>query len=85
MRRLTITYGDTIIFDGDNIDQFQWNETTEGVAVTAKVTAPAAKPAGGLLDMLTSARRQQTATIVDQKRAELDAEKTDTQGEDSTE
>ena len=83
MRRLTITYGDTVIFDGDNIDQFQWNETTEGVAVTAKFPPAAAKQAGGgLLDLLTASRRQQTQTVIEQKRAELGA---DNRGEDTTE
>ena len=75
MRRLTITYGDTILFDADNIDQFQWNETAGGVAVTAKVTTPAAtKPGGGgLLDMLTSARRQQTEAIATEHKRALQA------------
>lgn len=84
MNRLTITYGETTIFDGDNIEQFQWNETTEGVAVTAKFIA-AAKPAagGGLLDLLAAGRRQQTQTVIDQKRAELEAEKTDRREDNS--
>lgn len=70
MKRLVIMYGDNVICDSDQVEQFQHTETPDGVSVTARFTPPAsAKPTAGLLDLLTSARRQQTQTaIADQRR-----------------
>lgn len=83
MNQLKIMFRDQVIFDGEVIE-FAWHDTEETVNISGKrrVDKPAAS-GGGLLDLLTSARRQQTQGVVSQKRADLEAEKShdDTDGE----
>ena len=72
MKRLTVTYDGTTIFDAD-VDSFKWEDGPDGVTVVGKLKG--AKPSGGgLLDLLAGARKQQTAAIVQERKAELDLE-----------
>ena len=72
MKRLTITYNDTTLFDG-TVDEFAWQDSAQQVSVVGKFKRqPAA--GGGLLDLLTSARKDKTAAIVQERKAELDLE-----------
>lgn len=76
MPHLYIRYGDIVLHDGD-VDEMTYTDATGSVAVTAaKATQRQPKPAGGgganaLLDLLAGARRQQTAAMVERRRAEL--------------
>lgn len=62
MKRLTVTYGDSVLCDSDQVGQLQLSETDDGISVTATFRKPAAprRPstgsgAGGLLTMLAAA------------------------------
>lgn len=67
---LTITYGDLELFSGD-VEAFRWDDVPgKSVTVTAQLTAPKAKSAGGLgaiADMIAQASKAKTA----EKRREL--------------
>ena len=74
MKRLTITYNeDTILFDG-LVDEFAWQDSAQQVSVVGKFKRQPAAGGGGLLEMLTSARKDKTAAIVQERKAELDLE-----------
>ena len=74
MKRLTITYNDTTLFDG-TVDEFAWQDSAQQVSVVGKFKRqPAQSAGGGLLEMLTSARKDKTAAIVQERKAELDLE-----------
>lgn len=51
MKHLTITYNDTVLFDGE-IAELIWSDNANGVKVEGRITKAANGP--GLLDMLTS-------------------------------
>lgn len=62
MKRLTVTYGDSVLCDSDQVGQLQLSETGDGISVTAtfRKPVPARRPttgsgAGGLLTMLATA------------------------------
>lgn len=61
MKRLTITYGDSVLCDSDEVGQLQLSESDDGISVTVTFRKPAARRpgsgsgSGGLLTMLASA------------------------------
>lgn len=71
MKRLTITYGEVLIHDAE-VESFKWEETPDGVAVVGKLKTTKASGGGGLLEMLAGARKQQTAAMIEERKAELD-------------
>lgn len=73
MKRLTVTYDGTTIFDAD-VDSFRWEDGPDGVTVVGKVKGAKPSGGGGLLDLLAGARKQQTAAIVEERKTELDLE-----------
>lgn len=73
MKRLVITYGEVLIHDAE-VDSFKWEETPEGVVVVGKVKATKTSGGSGLLEILAGARKQQTAAIIEERKAELDLE-----------
>jgi hypothetical protein len=64
MKRLTINYGDTTLFD-DQVEELTWQDSSEGVQVAAKY-----KKAPGLIERLQDASKAQT----EQKRREVTAD-----------
>lgn len=85
MPKLTIIYGDKTLYDGVEVDELTWSDTPTQVGIAAKLpAAQATKPGGGggLLDLLTSARRQQTEAIATDHKRALQAVETpdDTEG-----
>ena len=75
MKHLTITYGDTVLWDAP-VGSLEWHDSDNGVKVEGRIKA---KPsgnggAGGILDMLTKASKSRTAQVVDEKRESYEAE-----------
>lgn len=76
MPHLYIRYGDMVLHDGD-VEEMTYTDSASSVSVAAaKAAQRQPKPAGGgganaLLDLLAGARRQQTAAMVERRRAEL--------------
>ncbi len=66
MKRLTITYGDMTVFDGD-VSEFSWTDTAGSVQVVGKIRT-AAKSGGNILDALVSASKRQTQNIATEYR-----------------
>ncbi len=65
MKRLTITYGDMTVFDGD-VSEFTWTDNPGSVQVVGKVRTP--KAGGNILDALVSASKRQTQNIATEYR-----------------
>lgn len=59
MKHLRITYGDLTLFDGD-VEEINWTENANGVAVTGKTGRPAAS-GGGLLELLAAGANRRKA------------------------
>lgn len=60
MKRVTITYGEHSLFEADDVEQFAFTETDDGIQVTVKLRKQ--KPlrhssggGGGLMDLLAAA------------------------------
>lgn len=70
LKRLTITYGDLTLFDGD-VAELSWLDSAGGVKVEGK-TRQAAK-GGGLFEALgsglASAQKAKTQRVVEEKKA----------------
>ena len=76
-KTLRIEYAGTVIHDAA-VDEFQWSETADSIAVLGKVKAAKPATANGLLEALTAVRKSQTAALAEQKVRELDATETST-------
>lgn len=67
MKRLSIAYGDQTLCETDDVAQFSFTESEDGVSVTAKFNRKrAAKPAGnpnGLMDLLAAAGKSKSKVI----------------------
>lgn len=74
MKKLTITYGDTQLFDGE-VEEFNWSENPNGVKAEGRITAGRPNGGGGFMDMLSGFSRARTEQVADTKREELKAEK----------
>lgn len=57
MKQLTIRYGDITVFDGQ-VDEFRWTDNADEVTVVGRIRR--AKPASGLLDVLTGLSKAKT-------------------------
>lgn len=69
MKHLKITYGDTVIFDGE-VSEFSWQDSDGGVAVSGRT-----KPkGGGLLEILANARKDKVDADMEARQAEYRAE-----------
>lgn len=61
MKRVTITYGEHSLFEADDVEQFAFTETDDGIQVTVKLRKR--KPlrhsssGGGLMDLLSAASK----------------------------
>lgn len=61
MKRVTITYGEHSLFEADDVEQFAFSETDDGIQVTVKLRKQ--KPVrhsssgGGLMDLLATASK----------------------------
>ena len=79
MKRLTITYDDAVLFDGE-VEELSWQDAAHQVSVAAKLKVaagarpPATSPVSGLMDLLTGASKARTAEVVRQHKQELAAE-----------
>lgn len=79
MKRLTITYDDAVLFDGE-VEELSWQDAAHQVSVAAKLKGaagarpPATSPVSGLMDLLTGASKARTAEVVRQHKQELAAE-----------
>lgn len=70
MKVLTITYGDSVLFEGE-VSEMTWTDSPNGVKVEGRT-----KPSGGgLLDLLAGASKQKTEQQVERGRQELVNEK----------
>lgn len=85
MKRLYIRYGDLEIVDAD-VEEFGFSEsdTSGALAINAKLPRQKATAGGGILDALMGARRQSTAQMVEQRRAEFQAETVDADTEETS-
>lgn len=71
MKRVTITYGEHSLFEADDVEQFSFTETTDGIQVTVKLRKQ--KPArhstgggGGLMDLLSAASKARPKTEIEE-------------------
>jgi hypothetical protein len=72
LKRLTITYNDFTVFDGE-VDEFTWQDNAAGVSVSGKVKS---RPqSSGLMDIISQASRKKTEAVVEQKKLELEESK----------
>ncbi len=73
MKRLTITYGEQTVFDGD-VEEYSCVENSAGIKVEGRLRRqPTASGGGGLsgvMNMIASASKARTADYAAQKRAE---------------
>lgn len=74
MKNLTIVYNGVELFSG-GVDDFTWQDSPSGVTVSGKTRS--AKPANGLMNMISQASRAKTDAVVAEKKAEIAAEGTD--------
>lgn len=81
MKRLTITYNDAVLFDGE-VEELSWQDAAHQVSVAGKLKASAgardpaaASPVGGLMDLLTGVSKARTAETVRERKRELAAER----------
>lgn len=74
MPNLFIRYGDLVLHDGD-VSELQFNDAPGQVSVVGKAGRPAAGSGKGLMDLLTGARKAQTAAQVEARREELREER----------
>ena len=74
-KRLLIVWDGKTLHD-DEVDEIVWSDGAGGVSVQGKLKRPTTNSGsgGGLLDMLTSARKQQAAKEVEARKAALAAE-----------
>lgn len=76
MKRLTIVYDNTMLFDGE-VEELGWQDAASQISVVGKLKRqPAAVggTGGGFLDLLAGARRERTAEVVRERKRELAAE-----------
>lgn len=66
MKRLTITYGNSVIFDQD-VSEFTWTDSESAVSVSGKIR-PARQAGSGLFDALVSASKRQTQQVASEYR-----------------
>lgn len=71
MKRVTITYGDQTLCEADDVEQFSFTETGDGVQVAVKFRKQ--KPArhstgggGGLMDLLSAASKARAKTEIEE-------------------
>lgn len=75
MKKLRIEFGDKVIWDGE-IDEFNWSESDSGIKVEGRLKRRGTAGTGnGFLDLLASAQRRQTNSVVAQRKNELEVEK----------
>lgn len=72
MKKLKIEYNNVILFDGE-VDEIMWSDGPAGVSISGKhkKTVKQGGGANGLLDMLTSASKKKTESMVETGHAEL--------------
>jgi hypothetical protein len=81
MKRLTITYDNTVLFDGE-IEELGWQDSPIQVSVIGKLkrqSSPTASGAsggagGGLMDLLAGVSKSRTAEVVKERKRQLAAE-----------
>ena len=73
MKRLTITYGNTVLFDGE-VEELGWQDAASQVSVVGKLKSQPVASGGGFLDLLAGARRERTAEAVRERKREYAAE-----------
>lgn len=73
MKRLTITYDNTVLFDGE-VEELGWQDTSSQVSVVGKLKSQPVASGGGFLDLLAGARRERTAEVVRERKREFAAE-----------
>lgn len=76
MRNLKIEYNGIVLFDGE-VSELQWSDSDAGVTVHGKAKRAAAQKlsGAGILDMITNASKQKTASMIEEKREALVEEK----------
>ena len=74
-KRLLIQWDGKTLHDGE-VDEIVWSNSDSGVSVQGKVRRAAGvkRTGGGILEALTSARKQQTAKEIEERRAAAQAE-----------
>lgn len=70
MKRLVVTYGDQVLFDGE-VAEFSWSDSAGGVKVEGRVRGKSGG-GGGLLDLVSGLSKQKTAQVVEQKREDYE-------------
>ncbi len=71
MKRLTITYNNQTLFDGE-VTELAWTDHPGGVRVEGKTRTPAGGGPAGLIGMLTAASKAKTQQAIEDKRAAYD-------------
>jgi hypothetical protein len=75
MKRLTIVYDNTVLFDGE-VEELGWQDGSSQVSVIGKLKRQAAPASGsGLMDLLTGVSKARTAETVRERKRELAAER----------
>lgn len=69
MKRVTIAYGDQTLCETDDVEQFSFTESDEGVTVAVKFRKR--KPtrsggSGGLMDLITAAGKKPKAEAIEE-------------------
>lgn len=80
MKRLTITYDNTVLFDGE-VEELAWQDSPAQVSVIGKLkrqSSPASPggggAGGGLMDLLAGVSKARTAEVVKERKRQLAAE-----------
>lgn len=75
MKRLTIVYDNTVLFDGE-VEELGWQDGSSQVSVIGKLKRQAPPAAGGgLMDLLTGVSKARTAETARERKRELTAER----------
>ena len=80
MKRLTITYDNTVLFDGE-VEELGWQDAASQVSVVGKLKRQSASSGGGLMELLSNARKERTAEVVEERKRELAVEQEKTPAE----
>lgn len=76
MKRLTIVYDNTVLFDGE-VEELGWQDGSSQVSVIGKLKRQPTPASGGsgLMDLLTGVSKARTAETARERKRELTAER----------
>lgn len=73
MKRLTIVYDNTVLFDGE-VEELSWQDGSSQVSVAGKLKRQSSPSGGGFMDLLAGVSKARTAEVVRERKRELVAE-----------